>query len=78
MRTHVGERARRAFEGMLTRCSVIPTSVRDEVDPMMPLVGVKVGHPRGVSGGESPGWGLYVALYVGGLCCSLLGVVDVL
>jgi hypothetical protein len=74
----MGERARRAIEGVLTRCSAIPTSVRDEVVPTMPLVGVKVGHPRGMSGGDSPGWDLYVALYVGGLCCPLLEVVYVL
>ena len=63
----MGERARRAVEGILTRCSVISISVRDELVLIMPLVGVKVGHPPRMKGGESPGWGLYVALYVGGL-----------
>jgi len=47
---HVGERARRTVEGILTRGSVIPSSVRNEMVPMIPLEGVKVGHPRGMSG----------------------------
>jgi len=38
--THVGERARRAVKGILTRCSVIPTSVRDEVVPTIVYYGL--------------------------------------
>ena len=65
MGTHVGERARRAVEGIIARCSVIPTGIRDEVVPMMPLVGIKANHPRRMSGSESPGWGRWIALYLG-------------
>ena len=73
----MGSRASDVRSGLGGRRRVGSSSARGEVVPVIPCMGVKVGHPCGMNG-ERPGWGLWVAPWVGEVFYALLGVVRVL